>query len=289
MSLEYHQPSTTEETFELVGRFPEAKLIAGGSDLMVQMRKSRRWPAALISLRRVEELTRIEEGARLRIGATVPIRDVAAHPAVIAGFPALVDSIRGFGSQQIRNVATLGGNLCNASPGADCAPPLLVYGARVELRDARGTRELPVEDFVLGPGETALRPGEILTAILLDPPANGTRSAFLRKGRVQMDLAIASVAALVEMDGPTCVTAHIAAGAVAPVPLSLRRTEAIIEGSDVGPATRALAAMEAQREVSPISDIRASQEYRRRLTGVLVERSLAWLVPGAAAGGGDAQ
>jgi len=286
MGLEYHQPGTTDEALELVGRFPEAKLIAGGSDLMVQMGRSRHRPSVLISLRRIEELARIEDGTRLRIGAAVPIRDIATHPAVIAGAPALVDSIRGFGSPQIRNVATLGGNLCNASPGADCAPPLLVYGAHVELRDARSTRELPVEDFMLGPGETALRPGEVLTAILLDPPASNTRSGFLRKGRVQMDLAIASVAVLVEMDGPTCVTARIAAGAVAPVPLRLPRTEAIVQDSDVGPATRALAAMEARAEVSPISDIRASEEYRRRLTGVFVERSLAGLVPEAAAAGG---
>jgi len=281
MSFQYHQPGTAQEACELAARLPEAKLIAGGTDLMVQMRNGRHQPDALISLRRAEDLTRIEEGPRLRIGAAVALRDVAAHAVVVADFPALVDSIRVFGSPQIRNVATLGGNLCNASPGADCAPPLLVYEAYVELRDVGGSRELPVEDFVLGPGETALRPGEILTAILLNPPGRGTRSMFMRKGRVQMDLAIASVAALVEMDGSTCVSARIAAGAVAPVPQRLRRTEAIMEGSDGGAAARALARAEARAEVAPISDIRASEEYRRHLTGVFVERSLARLVAAA--------
>jgi carbon-monoxide dehydrogenase medium subunit len=241
---------------------------------MVRLKGVRRGLPALISLRRVEELASIEDGQRLRIGATVPIRDVAAHPAVVVDFPALVESIRVFGSPQIRNVATLGGNLCNASPGADCAPPLAIYQAEVELRRNGSIRKLPVEDFLLGPGETALRPGELLTAILLERPSRGARSTYLRKGRVHMDLAIASVAVLVEMDGPACVVARVAAGAVAPVPRRLVRTEAIVEDSDVGPKTRALARSEAQTEVSPISDVRASEGYRRHLTGVFVERAL---------------
>ena len=286
MGFEYHQPTTTTEALEMAERFPEARLVAGGTDLMVQMRRSRDWPPALISLRRVEELAQIEDGPPVRIGATVPVRDVAAHPVIAAKFPALVESIRVFGSPQIRNVATLGGNLCNASPGADCAPPLLIYQAKVELRSQEGTRRLPVEEFVQGPGLTGIGPGEILTDIVIDLPLESTRSTFKRKGRVQMDLAIASVAALVEMDGPTCTTVRIAAGAVAPVPCRLGRTEAIIQGTDIGTEARALARLEAEREVSPISDVRASAEYRRRLTGVLVERSLAMLAPEGAAGGG---
>ena len=287
MDFEYHQPSTMDEVFELLARLPEAKIVAGGTDLMVQMRRSRRWPPALISLRRVRELAFIEDGPRLRIGATVPVREVATHPVVAAGFPALAESIRVFGSPQIRNVATLGGNLCNASPAADCAPPLLIYEAKVELGHSGGRRELPLESFVLGPGTTALRPGEVLTAIVLDPPSRGSRSTFLRKGRVHMDLAIASIAALVEIDGSTCVSARIAAGAVAPVPRRLARAEAVIGGSDVGAKARTLAGMEARREVSPISDLRASKEYRRRLTGVFVERALAQLAPEGIAGGDE--
>jgi carbon-monoxide dehydrogenase medium subunit len=282
MSFEYHQPTTTEEALELATRFPEAEFIAGGTDLMVRMREDRRGPPALISLRRVKELAHIEDGQYLRLGATVPLRDVAAHPVIFANFPALVESIRVFGSPQIRNVATLGGNLCNASPGADCAPPLLIYQARVELCSNGSRRELSVEDFILGPGETSLRPGEMLTAILLERPAEGAHSTYLRKGRVQMDLAIASVAALVEMDGPTCIVARLAAGAVAPVPCRLERVEAIIECSDLRVETRALARSAAQTEISPISDVRASAEYRRHLTGVFVERSIAILAASAA-------
>ncbi len=285
MGFDYHQPATTEEALELATRLPEAELIAGGTDLMVRMQKLGHRPPALISLRRVEELAQIDDGSRLRIGAAVPVTEVAAHPAVVAGFPALVEAIRVLGSPQIRNVATLGGNLCNASPAADCAPPLLVHGARVELCHEGGRRELAVEDFVLGPGQTALRPGEIMTAILLDNPSDNARSTYMRKGRVQMDLALVGVAVLVETDGSAYSVARIAAGAVAPVPLRLARTEAIVQGAPVGAETWTLARAEAANEVSPITDIRASEDYRRHLTGVFVERCLKTLVPASGGGG----
>lgn len=285
MGLAYHQPRTTAEALDLAGRLPEAEIIAGGTDLMVRMKKASELPAAMISLRRVEELTRIDDGPRVAIGAAVPLREVAAHPTVADAFPALVQAIRVFGSPQIRNVATVGGNLCNASPGADCAPPLLIYGAHVALASAEGTREVAVEDFVLGPGETALRPGEILTAVLLERPPAGARSMYVRKGRVQMDLAVVGVAALLEVDGATCSAARLAAGAVAPVPLRLVQTERVVGGAAAEAETWTAARAAAQGEISPISDVRASEQYRRHLTGVLVERSLAEL---AATAAGDA-
>ncbi len=190
------------------------------------------------------------------------------------GYPALIDSMRPFGSRQIRNMATLGGNLCNASPGADAAPPLLVYEATVELRDRNGTREMPLEDFFVGPGETALRPGEVMTAILLPPPHGDVRSVYLRKGRVKMDVATASVAALVEMDGGTCVRARLAAGAVAPVPKRLIATERQVAGFPLDDAVLERASAEAADEISPITDVRSTAEYRRHLTRVLVRRAL---------------
>ncbi len=278
MSPQYHQPHTISEVFELLEAIPEALLIAGGSDVMVQMGKvPSEKPPALVSLRRIGGLAGIEVGDRLRIGATVPVREVAAHPSITTAFPALVEAIGGFGSPQIRNVATLGGNLCNASPGADSAPPLIVYGAAVELSGPTSKRELPVEEFMTGPGETDLRPGEILTAVLLEPPTTPVRSTFMRKSRVKMDLATVSVAALVETDGASCVAARLAAGAVAPRPLRLAATEALLAGSDLGPEVRAAAATTAMAEISPISDLRASADYRRHLIGVFVRRCLAQL------------
>ena len=274
MSYGYHRPSTLDEAFRLASEIPGSRYVAGATDLLVQLRNGRPGPSALISLRGLTELKGIESSSRVRIGAAAPLSDVQAHPAVAERLPALVDSIRSLGSLQIRNVATIGGNLCNASPAADTAPPLLVYGASVELRDAEGSREVPLESFLVGPGETALRPGEILSAILIDQPPEGAGSVFLRKGRVAMDLPIASVAGLAEWDGPTCTRVRLAAGAVAPVPLRLKRAEEIAEGTSLDAEIRKHALEMARDEVSPITDLRATLDYRRHLTGVFVDRAL---------------
>lgn len=278
MGYGYHRPSTLAEAFLLAAEIPDSRYVAGGTDLLVQLRKGEPEPPALISLRGLSELSGVETSRRVRIGATVPLSDVQVNPAVANKFPALAESIASLGSRQIRNVATIGGNLCNASPAADTAPPLLIYGASVELRDAQGTREVTVEDFLQGPGQTALRPGEILTAILLDPPADGAHSVFLRKGRVAMDLPISSVAALAERDGATWQRVRLAAGAVAPVPLRLKRSEAIVEGTNLDVEIRAHARETARSEISPITDLRSTEDYRRHLTGVLVGRALEALV-----------
>lgn len=274
MSYDYHRPSTLDEAFGLAAGIPGSRFIAGGTDLLLQMSNGRAEPPALISLRSLSELGGIEVSPRLRIGAAVPLSDVQVHPVVAEKLPALVESIAGLGSRQIRNVATVGGNLCNASPAADTAPPLLVYGASVELQDANGSREVTLDEFLRGPGQTALRPGEILSAILIDPPNEWARSVFHRKGRVKMDLPIASVAALVETDGATCKRVRLAAGAVAPVPLRLERSETVVEGSNLNAETRALAVETARLEISPITDLRSTEDYRRHLTGVLVGRAL---------------
>jgi len=273
----YHRPTRLREALELAVVEPSSRFIAGGTELMLQLRGGDVTPPPehLISLRRVVELNRIESGKRLRIGASVPLTEVAAHPAVRDGFPALAAAIGALGSRQIRNVATMGGNLCHASPCADTAPPLLVHGASVELRGREGVRELPLERFFKSPGVTALRRGELLTAILLDPPLPGTRSLYRRKGRVAMDLAMASVAALVLRDGRGVVTlVRLAAGAVAPVPMRLAETERALVRRSFDPAHLAEVRVAAEAEVRPITDLRATAAYRRQLVGVFVERAL---------------
>ncbi|MFQ5523780.1 MAG: FAD binding domain-containing protein [Acidimicrobiia bacterium] len=274
MSYDYHRPATLEEALRLATEIPGSRFIAGGTDLLVPESNGRLAPPALISLRRLPELGDISVSDRVRIGATVPLTDILAHPEISTRYPALAASIRVLGSPQIRNVATLGGNLCNASPAADTAPALLAYAATVEIRGLEATRELPLEDFFLGPGETALQPGEILTAVWLAPPAEGARSVFLRQGRVTMDLAIASVAAFARFDGASFTGVRLAAGAVAPTPVRLRRTEAVVEGTSLDSGIRAEAAKIAREEISPISDLRSSASYRTHLTGVFVERAL---------------
>ncbi len=273
---DYHRPRSLAEALRLRAELPEARVIAGGTDLLVRLRDGRRpAPPALISVRRISELQGIELGAETRLGAAVTIGELLSHAALKERFPLLAKAGKALGSVQIRNAATLGGNLCNASPCADLALPLLVYGARARLVSTRGSRELPVDDFLVGPGETRLASDEVLADFLLPEPAPGVRSAFLKQTRVAMDIALASVAvAFVVAEGrPRDV--RIAAGSVAPRPLRLRETEREVEQAGLGPEALLRIAERARAEVRPISDLRASANYRRELSGVLVTRALA--------------
>lgn len=269
----YHRPRTVDEALRLFDSHPSARFVAGGTDLVTRVCRGIETPDVLVSLRNVAELVGVEIGPEIRIGAATPLSDVLAHPVVHERLPALAEAIAAMGSVQIRNVGTIGGNLCHASPCADTAPPLMVLCARVRLRGPTGTREIGVEDFFLGPGRTRLGPAEILTAVLVPPPGANARSAFLKKTRVAMDLALASVAALLEMDGDRCLRARFAAGAVAPTPLRLRRVEAVIEGARLTPELLRAAQSVAHDEIAPITDVRASAEYRREIVGVLARRA----------------
>lgn len=276
--FEYHRPRTLQEAWQLKQSVAGARYVAGGTDLMVRIKNARRAerPPALISLRGVEELGGIDtdgDGETARIGALTPIADLLRSQLLCERYPALVAAAAKLGSPQIRNAATIGGNLCNASPCADTAPPLLVYEARVRLESESGTRELALEELFLGPGETPLGPDEVLTRILLDPPHPTARALFYKKGRVRMDLAQASVAVLLVLDKDRCIKARIAAGSVAPTPVRLKPVEELLEGNELSEALLAEAQQLAARTVAPISDLRSTEEYRRQIVGVYVKRA----------------
>ena len=277
LSYAYHRPTTILAALALKAATPNSRFIAGGTDLLVAMKKHKVLPPdALISLRNIDDLAGIEVGDRIRIGSAVPLSDVEQHPIIAQHFPTLIASIAVLGSRQIRNVATMGGNLCNASPAADTAPPLLVHGALVELRSESHQREIPIAEFFQEPGKCAIEDGEVLTAILLERPSTPTdaRSLLLRKGRVKMDLAVVSVAVLVELQNGLCRKARIAAGAVAPTPLRLREVETILEGTQLTDDILIEAQEAAMTSVSPITDLRSTEEYRRDLIGVYVRRAV---------------
>ncbi len=272
---EYHRPHSLGEALELKAAVPGARVIAGGTDLMVRLRSRELAPPALISLRRIPDLAGVrEEQGGARIGAATTFTDLLADPIVARDYPVLAQAAGRVGSRQIRNAGTVGGNLANASPCADSAPPLLALGARVRLERSGGSRELPLEDFFLGPGAAALEADEILTAVLLPPPEPGARAVFLKKGRVKMDLAVASVAVLLVVEGDTCRRARVTAGSVGPVPLRLREVEALLEGAVPTPERVAEAAEVAMRSVTPITDVRGAADYRRRIVGVFLKRAL---------------
>jgi carbon-monoxide dehydrogenase medium subunit len=175
-------------------------------------------------------------------------------------------------------VATVGGNLCNCSPCADTAPALLVYGARLELRGPAGKRVVPLGDFTRGPGQSCLQPGELLCGVLLDPPPFGAKTIYLKKGRVKVDLALASLAVLLVLEAGRVADIRLAAGSVAPTCLRLREAEDILRGKPLDENLLARAARAASGEISPIDDVRASADYRRRLIEVFLRRALDALV-----------
>jgi carbon-monoxide dehydrogenase medium subunit len=277
---EYHKPTSLAEAYRLKAGLPDALYIAGGVDLMVQIRAGIDRPPALISLRNIGGLKAIKPGKITRIGSMTTISEILHHPKLGKAFPVLLDAARSFGSMQIRNLATIGGNLCNASPCADMPPALLVLDAGVCLEGPSGRREMSLEDFFLGPKETCIASDEVLTSIVLKKPSPDAKAAYLRNGRVRMDLARVSVAVLLEMDGNHCKRARVAAGAVAPVPLRLRGVEEILEGQTVESDLLKRARETAEGEVSPITDVRTSAEYRKHMTGVLFQRAVESILDG---------
>jgi CO/xanthine dehydrogenase FAD-binding subunit len=273
-NFDYFKPQSPDEAWDLFKKFPGARYIAGGTDLMVKIKNREVKPPALISLRSITGLSGIETGEKTRIGAMTTITDLIDHPEAGRVFPVLLQAAERIGSVQVRNVGTVGGNLCNCSPCADTALALLVLDARAVLAGPGGSREVPLADFFLGPGKSCLSSGELLTELILDKPAPGTRAVFMKKGRVKMDLAIASVAVLLEMDGDTCKKACVAAGSVAPVPLRLKKVEELFRNAVITKELILEAQKIAMESVSPITDIRSTADYRRHIVGVYVKRAI---------------
>lgn len=275
----YLKPGSIAEVFRLKEDMPEARFIAGGTDLMVKVKNREVSPRTLISLRSVAELQGIDTRGAVRIGAMTSISELINHESLREKFPVLVEAARRLGSRQIRSVATVGGNLCNCSPCADTATPLLVLEARAVLQTPRGTREIPLYELFRQPGETSMAPDEILTQLLIPAfnaarKGSGVRAIFYKKGRVKMDLAVASLSVLLQTEGNRVKKARLAAGSVAPVPLRLTKVEELLEGGDLKSSLISEACRLAEESVAPITDIRSTGEYRRHIVGVFVKRAL---------------
>ena len=215
-SIPYHRPISLEDAWSARASTDGSLYIAGGTDVMVRIHDRVSHPRALVSLRSVPGLVGVSvrpEG--VWIGAATCVADLIGDPVLVQRHPVLVRAASVLGSEQIRGVATIGGNLVNASPCADLAGPLLVSEAILVAWSPAGEREIPIDTFFCAPGQTALQPGEILVGILLPPPLAGERSFFFKKGRVSMDLALASVTARLVVEDGVCTHARFAAGSVA--------------------------------------------------------------------------
>ena len=279
--LEYLAPQTLGEALETLAKQSEgAKIIAGGTDLIPRMRSGIIHPTLLIDLRKLS-LNRIEfKGGWICIGATVTHTDILESNLLASHYPAMVEAVKEIAGPPIRNRGTIGGNLANASPAADLALPLLSYDAFVVLAKVGGERKVPLAEFFTGPGQTVLTPDEILTEIRIPVVPPRTISKFIKLGkRKAMAIAVTSIATRLTLDEAGNISqARIALGSVAPRPMRSTMAEAILENMTPGIELFAKSAQVASMESSPISDIRASGNYRKQMVAVLTRRSLlaAW-------------
>jgi len=276
--FEFYKPKSLSEVWELKEKIPNSRYIAGGTDVMVKIKSGLLIPDALISLRAVPELKNISVGKNIRIGAGVTITELVENAQLQNAVPALVQAAKRIGSLQIRNVATIGGNIGNCSPCADTAPALLVLEARAVVKSAKDTRKIPLQNFFTGPGASCLTAQEILLELIIDIPNSQTKAITMKKGRIQMDLALASVAVLMETEGKFCKKIRVAAGSVAPVPLRLIEVEKFLENKEITEEKIKEAQGIAMESVSPISDVRATVDYRRHLVGVYVKQAIQSLI-----------
>ncbi|MFC2036837.1 FAD binding domain-containing protein [Chloroflexota bacterium] len=266
--FDYHEAASLDEALALLDEYGDrAQLLAGGSYLLVQMKQEHRGPEVVINVARVPGLKGVSQsGDRCRIGALATIRETYHMPIVQAHYQALAEACAAFGSMQIQMMGTLGGNVCNGSPASDAVPALMAFGAQLALRDSEGERTVPLSEFLLGPGKTTLRPGEMLTHVLLPKPAEGTGSAFVKITRVAADLAKVNAAAVMVRDGDVIVDCKLAFGSVAPTVIRAVKAEAFLRGKAFS-AELALATGEiAMDEISPIDDIRSTAGYRREVS-----------------------
>lgn len=279
MRFEYLTPATLKECVGLLGELGgRAKIIAGGTDLMLNARSRLIDPEYVIDITGIPELGRImDDQGGTRIGAAVTVRDVSVSPFVKQSYPLLATACSLIGSVGIRNVATIGGNVCRASPSSECSPPLLCLDASAKIVSPRGERTIRLDECFLGPGCTTLAPDELLCEIQIPPSNPGTRSVYLKHSqRGSIDLAIVGIAALavLQPDSEVCEEIRVGLGAVAPTPMRAHGAEKLLVGSVMDDTTIAAAARAAADESQPISDVRASADYRREMVRVFVTRAL---------------
>lgn len=277
----YVAATTLAQALECLRDTDDTTVLAGGTDVMPQTQIGRRTIGrALLNIRRIDELRGIaEEGATVRIGALTTITELMTNEIVRRRFPVLVETGDHFASDQIRNAATVGGNLCNASPAGDTLVPLLVLDAEVELASMGDAgvvrRRIALNDFFVGPGRTKRTPAELLVAVHVPVPADGHFARFFKFGtRPALDISTISIALAAVQRNGTLSNVRVAFGAVAPTPVRSPHTEQALEGRRLDAATIAEAARAARDEVQPIDDVRASAWYRKEMIHNMTARML---------------
>jgi len=275
--MEYYRPQQLKHVLQLLEKgVPKAKLIAGGTNIIPDLRSKAIKPAAFIDLSRLKSLCYIKEDKKnIHLGALTTISDLVSSRIIKKYAPILSEAGELLGNPLVRNRATIGGNLADASPAADTAAPLLVLEA--EILTSR--RKIPIHQFFIGPNKTVLKKGEIIKEIIFSKPNSRSRMGYLKLGlRNAMAISVVSIAVLVEMDEAVCKKVRIGLGAVAPTPLRAFNTERLLIGKEMNSELIEACGSEIKKEVRPISDIRASAEYRREMASVLLRRLLRQMV-----------
>jgi len=274
----YHAPETVAQAVALLAGDPDSRPLAGGTDLIVQMRSGRVAPSAVVDLKRIAGMIGVRaHGGGFAIGAATPCTALKNDAALVEAWPGVVEAANLIGSVQVRNRATMAGNLCNASPAADSVPALIAAGATCLIAGPNGEREIAVEALPQGPGRTALASGEFVLEIRLPARPAGGGDAYLRAiPRTEMDIAVvgAGVALVIGADG-ICTSARIAVGAVAPTALLVEDAGAALVGTSLDDAALARMTDAVRAACRPIADKRGSVEYRTHMAGVLAVRAVA--------------
>jgi carbon-monoxide dehydrogenase medium subunit len=275
--MQYEAPRSLEQAVALLAnRGGEARVLAGGTDLLVQMRTDILEPALLVDIKGISELREVhEQDGAFRIGAAVTGAELKEHAALKRAWPGVIEAANLIGSTQVQGRATMGGNLCNGSPAADSVPALIAAGAKASIVGPKGRRELAVEDVMLGPRQLALEKGEIIASFQLPKKAPRSADAYLRFiPRTEMDIAVAGCGVCLTLDaGGTCTAARVGLGAVAARPLLVADAAKALVGSKVDDAALGKLDAAVRAACKPIDDKRGTIEYRTTVAGVLARRA----------------
>jgi carbon-monoxide dehydrogenase medium subunit len=279
-SYGYAAPTSVAETVALLSSFADqgkaTQILAGGTDVLVQMRGPGHQPRTIVDIKTLAETNRLEVGPEgIYIGAAVPSAVINETQALRDALPGLLEAADLIGSTQIQGRATICGNLCNASPAGDSIPAMIAAGAVCDIATAAGSREMAVEDFLVGVGKNALQPGEFLLGLKLPMPGANTKDAYLRfTPRTEMDIAVAGVGVSLTMDNGICTAARVAIGAVAPTAQLVAAAADAIVGTDLNDEAVHQAGEACKAAASPISDKRGTADYRRKVVAVLCRRAI---------------
>jgi CO/xanthine dehydrogenase FAD-binding subunit len=274
----YEAPTTVDQAVKLLASDGDsARVICGGTDLLIQMRNAVRKPRLLVDVKAIPQMREISYDPKtgLRLGAAVPCIEIHENQLMHRHYPGLTEAAHLIGSLQIQSRASIGGNLCNSSPAADTSPALLTLGAIAKIAGPNGTREVPVDKFFTGVGTNVLQRGELVVQILIPPPPPHTSDRYIRMiPRNEMDIAIVGAGACVTLDGDKVKAVLIGLGAVAPTPILATKAAEYLIGKKLDEATAERAGELAREAAKPIDDMRGTAEYRVHVTGVLTRRAL---------------